>query len=183
MKQSTNRPSPARAPAKPSAAPSFGGWLTRTLQQTATLALAIFGFLFCLLSSYSLTADVAKLTLSATIFVLLFSASYSSKRRGILALAVFLLGLIWGWIHVNELLQGILLLVQQAISPLSLNLPEAMQALLMPHDAAQTLLLSTQALQSILFLTTVLAGYFVFVRSSAVGLALVTLPLLLWIVL
>ena len=139
MKQSTNRSSSARALAKPSAAPSFGGWLTRTLQQTATLALAIFGFLFCLLSSYSLTADVAKLTLSATIFVLLFSASYSSKRRGILALAVFLLGLIWGWIHVNELLQGILLLVQQAISPLSLNLPESMQALLTAHDAAETL--------------------------------------------
>ena len=179
MTRSSGKRSPSRITAEGNGAPTFGEWLTRTLQQTATLALAIFGFLFCLLSSYSLSVDTPKLVLTAAIFVLLFSGIYSSKRRGVLALVVLILGFVWGWLQADALVQGLILLVQQAISPLSLALPEAMQALLTAHDAAQALLLSTQTLQAILFLTTLTAGYFIFCRYSAVGLALVTLPLLL----
>lgn len=153
--------------------------LSQALQQMATLALAVYGFLFCLISSYQLNVTLSRLVLTATILILLFTSIYSNKRRGVLLLIFFLLADFWGWRNADALLQGLLLLLEQALSALALHLPDALSGLLRAHEAAQALLYATMALQALLFLVTLAAGFFVICRSSAVGLALSTLPLLL----
>ena len=179
MTQPARRQSNARSGGERARTPAFGDWLSRVLQQTATLSLAIFGFLFCLLSSYSLNLNTTRLVLTAVVLILGFAVLYSSRRWGILLLVAVLAAVLWGFLNADPLVQGLLLLVDQALRPLSLSLPDATQSLLRAHDAMEALRYSTLALQAILFLVTLSAGFFVVCQPSAVGLALSTLPLLL----
>ncbi len=155
-----------------------GGWALRLLQQAAALLLAVFGFLFCLLTSYQLDLPVGTLAWTAAAFALLSLAVFSVRRRGIAALICLLAAGAWVGLHASDLLQGALLLTEQAMAPLSLRLPDAMQALLLPADAAQALLLMTRTLQTILFFVAFFSGYFIVCLSNVPGLALSTLPLL-----
>ncbi|MCE5187595.1 MAG: hypothetical protein LLF75_00190 [Eubacteriales bacterium] len=181
MKQPQKPSQPARRGSGSQAGSRQSAALVRVqaLQQTVTLSLAVFGFLFCLLSSWRLSVDTPRLVWTAVFLMLTFAILYSTKRWGILLLVFFLVADFWGWKNANALLQGLLLLVEQAFRPLSLELPDVLQQLLAAHEEAQALLYSTMALQAILFLVALFSGYFVFRRSSAAGLACSTLPLLL----
>ena len=181
MKQTQKSSQPLRRGSGSQAGSRQSATLVRVqaLQQTVTLSLAVFGFLFSLLSSWRLSVDTPRLVWTAVFLVLAFALLYSTRRWGILLLAFFLIADVWGWKNANALLQGLLLLVEQAFHPLSLELPDVLQQLLTAHEEAQALLYSTMALQAILFLVALFSGYFIFRRSSAAGLACSTLPLLL----
>jgi len=115
----------ASAPAKYSAEYQL---LVRTLQQSVVLSLAVFGFLFSLVSVYSLEVTAACAVWTAAAFVLLFTVVCSFKRRGLFLLFTLLAGILWAMFHASALLQGFLLLVDQALSPINLSLPASMQS-------------------------------------------------------
>ncbi|NLI55301.1 MAG: transglutaminase domain-containing protein [Clostridiales bacterium] len=175
MSARRRRPNTA-APAQASASER---WPLRLLQQAVVLLLAVLGFLFCLLSSYQLDLPVSTLVLTALAFSLLALGVFSFRRYGILALVCLLAAGAWVWVHASELQQGFLLLIEQAITPLSLRLPESLGQLLQPVGEDYALRLMTQALQLALFLVSFAAGYFTVCHASVPGLALSTLPLLL----
>ena len=83
------------APPRVQAARTDGGTLavrlTAAAQQAAVLALAVFGFLFCLITSYHLTVQTARAVWAAIALIVLFAAIYSSRRRKLLLLLCFLL--------------------------------------------------------------------------------------------
>ncbi len=149
------------------------------LQQSTVLLLAILGFLFSLTTSYQLTILTGRSVWSALFFVILFIIVYSAKRRELLLLISFLAALVWVWLNSDMFMQGILVLVEQGLSPLSLHLPDFLQAQIHAYDAQQAIQLTTTGVQVVVFLTTLFSGYFVIYRSSLAGLALSTLPLLL----
>lgn len=148
-------------------------------QQATVLLLAIFGFLFCLTTSYQLTVVTGRLVWTAVLLVALFVFVYSCKRRELFLLISFLAALFWVWRNSGVFVQGLLVLVEQGLSPLSLNLPDFLQSQIQSYDASQAVLLVTTGVQVVLFLITLFSGYFVIYRSSMAGLALSTLPILL----
>ena len=151
----------------------------KLLQQFVVLLLAVLGFLFCLLSSYTLDLPTAKLVWTAVAFSLLFLAVFSLPKSGVFILITLALAGVYGFLHAGDLLQGLLLLIQRVITQLSLQLPQALQLLLKPATAEQALLLSTQSMQAILFVVSLLSAYFIIGEPSVPGLALSTLPLLI----
>ena len=157
---------------------THGARLIRALQQTAVLTLAVLGFLFALLTSYGLTVETARVVWAALAFTALFAVVFSVERRGVLLLVCVLAAAFWIWHHAAELLQGLLLLLDGALIPLSLRLPDVLQNL-MRTDIAEPLRLMSMALTTLLSFVALSAGYFVVWRSSVWGLALSTLPLLL----
>ena len=153
--------------------------LLRLLQQSIVLLLAVLGFLFSLLTSYQLDLPLSTLAWTAVAFSLLALAVFSIRRHGLLAIILLIAGVFWIWYKADDLLQGSLLLLEHAVAPLSLRLPEVLQPLLQPVDSARAALLMTRTLQTILFFVSVLSGYFIAGRASVAGLALATAPLLL----
>ena len=151
----------------------------RLFQQLMVLLLAVLGFLFCLISTYDINLPTVTLVWSAVAFSLLFLAVFSVKRSGLLALIVLVFAVAYGVLNATDLFQGVLRLVEHAISPLSLSLPAPLQLLLQPAEAEQLPALMTHAMQAILFLVSFLAGFFIISEPSVPGLALSTLPLLL----
>ena len=151
----------------------------KLLQQFIVLLLAVLGFLFCLISSYTLDLPTAKLVWTAVAFSLLFLAVFSLPKSGVFVLITLALAGVYGVLHAGDLLQGILLLIQRVITPLSLQMPETLQLLLRAATEQEALLLSTQALQAILFVVSLLAAFFIISEPSVPGLALSTLPLLI----
>ena len=151
----------------------------RLIQQLMVLLLAVLGFLFCLISTYEIDLSTTTLVWSAVAFSLLFLAVFSVKRSGLLALIVLLFALAYGVLNGSDLVQGVLRLVEHAISPLSLTLPKAILNLLQSTDADKIPLIMTHAMQAILFVVSFLAAFFIISEPSVPGLALSTLPLLL----
>ena len=156
-----------------------GFWLTRTLQQTEILLLAILGFLFCLTSSYHLDVPAGKLVWSALVFCALFLVVFSSRRRKLLLLVCLLATVLWTWRNAQSLSQGLLLLVDQALDPLGLRLPDVLQNVLQAYSAEEAGMLTLLALRALLFVVTLFSAYFIVRRPSTIGLAVSTLPLLL----
>lgn len=156
-----------------------GFWFTRTLQQAEMLLLSVLGFLFCLTTSYELDVPTAGLVWSALAFCTLFLIVYSSRRHALLMLLCFAAMVLWTWRNAQDLSQGILLLADQALDPLGLRLPDALQNLLQTYTAQETQALTLLALRAVLFAVTMFSAYFIVRRPSALGLALSTLPLLL----
>ncbi len=153
--------------------------LLQYFQQTAVLALTAFGFLFCLISSYSLTVLTERAVWATLAFVALFSALGSLKRSGLWMLACLLLAGLWIWRNADELTQGVLYLLEQALDPLSLCLPNGMQALIAELDAQAAVIAATRALVALMFFVSLLTACFVVCRASLFGQAISTLPLLL----
>ena len=153
--------------------------LLRLCQQLMVLLLAVLGFLYCLLTSYTLDLPTAKLVLTALVFSLLFLAVFSLPKSGLFALLFLAGGVVYAVMNANDLLQGILLLIERVIVPLNLQLPEGIQLLLKPAMADEAMLLMTQAMQAILFVVSFLSAFFIIDQPSVPGLALSTLPLLL----
>ncbi len=151
----------------------------RLFQQLMVLLLAVLGFLFCLISTYDIDLPTVTLVWTAVAFSLLFLAVFSVKRSGLLALIVLLFAVAYGVFNATDLFQGVLRLVEHAISPLSLTLPAPLQLLLQPVEAEQLPALMTHAMQAILFLVSFLSAFFIISEPSVPGLALSTLPLLL----
>ena len=178
MSKQTKRPS---VPAKPISLAGENGaaqLALRFLQQAVVLLLAVLGFLFSLLSSYRLDLPVSNLVWTAIAFSLLSLAIFSVRRRGLAALLCLLAAGLWIVFHASDLLQGFILLIERAITPLSLLLPESLQQLLLPVEADQAMLLVTRAMQVILFFVAFLSSFFIIDQPSLPGLALSTLPLL-----
>lgn len=153
--------------------------LIGVLQQATILLLALLGFLFSLTTSYQLTILTERAVWTTLLFVVLFIVVYSGKRRELLLLASFLGALFWVWLHSETFVQGLLVLVEQGLSPLSLHLPDFLQNQIQSYDAQQTVELATTGLQVVLFLSALFGGYFVVYHPSMGGLAMSTLPLLL----
>ena len=153
--------------------------LLRLCQQLMVLLLAVLGFLYCFLTSYTLDLPTAKLVLTALVFSLLFLAVFSLPKSGLFALLFLAGGVVYAVMNANDLLQGILLLIERVIVPLNLQLPEGIQLLLKPAMADEAMLLMTQAMQAILFVVSFLSAFFIIDQPSVPGLALSTLPLLL----
>ncbi|MEA4915201.1 MAG: transglutaminase-like domain-containing protein [Christensenella sp.] len=151
----------------------------RLLQQLAVLLLAVLGFLFCLITSYELDLPTATLVWTAIAFCLLFLAVFSVRRSGLFALVCLALAGVYGILHAADLLQGALLLIERAITPLSLQLPDSMQLLLKPTDMEEAQLLITHAAQALVFVVSFLSAFFIISEPSVPGLALSTLPLLI----
>ena len=166
-------------PMKPIPSDGAPAPLLRLGQQLMVLLLAVFGFLFCLITSYTLDLPIAKLALTALVFALLFLAVFSLPKSGLLSIIVLAGGLIYAALHANDLLQGLLLLIERAIVPLGLHLPEPMQLLLKTAMANEAMRLMTLAMQAVLFLVSFLSAFFIIEQPSVPGLALSTLPLLL----
>lgn len=179
MSKNKKRPNAAAPLNTPASEGAAAQWLLRLLQQAIVLLLAVLGFLFCLLTSYQLDLPVVKLVWSAIAFALLSLAVFSVRRRGLLALICLVCAGLWIALHASDLLQGFLLLIEQAITPLSLTMPDVMQQLLQSTDTESALLLMTQAAQVVLFFVSFLSGFFIVEQPSVPGLALSTLPLLL----
>jgi cell division septation protein DedD len=156
-----------------------GFWLTRTLQQAEVLLLAIFGFLFCLITSYQLDVLTARLIWSSVFFALFFLIIFSLRRRWILLLLCFAALAYWLLRNSEELTQGMLLLADQALGTLGLRLPDALQVLLQYHNPQDAVLLATVALQTLQFAVTLFSAFFIVRRPSTLGLAFSTLPMLL----
>lgn len=156
-----------------------GAVLLRLLQQLIVLLLAVLGFLFCLLSSYSFDLPRATLVWTAVAFSLLFLGVFSLRRGGLIALVILLGAGAFVLVQANDLLQGILLLIERAIVPLSLQMPDTMALLLQPASAAEAQALMIRAAQAILFVVSFLSAFFIIREPSVPGLALATLPLLL----
>ena len=173
-KQKSRRTRPISAPENSVAQLSL-----RLLQQLAVLLLAVLGFLFCLITSYELDLPTTTLVWTAIAFSLLFLAVFSVRKSGLFALVCLALAGVYGVLHAADLLQGILLLIERAITPLSLQLPESMQLLLKPTDMEEAQLLLTHAAQAIVFVVSFLSAFFIISEPSVPGLALSTLPLLL----
>lgn len=152
--------------------------VVRYFRQLAVLLPAMLGLVFCLISCYSLTILTARVVFAAVLFVLLFALIFSSKRKGAFALCCIILAALWTLVNADRLIQGFLLLLEQALSALNLRLPDGMQALLRAHDATEALALASVALTAILFVSAMLASYFVVCCSVVFGLALSTLPLI-----
>ena len=150
----------------------------RMLQQAVVVLLAVLGFLFSLLSCYQLDLPVSILVWTAVAFSLLSLAVFSIRRRGLAALLCLLAALFWIVLNASDLLQGILLLFEQAITPINLVLPETLQSLLLPVDMTTSQLLMTRAMQLILFFVAFLSSFFIIDQPSLPGLALTTLPML-----
>ncbi len=142
------------------------------------LLLTVLGFLFCLITSYELDLPTTTLVWTAIAFSLLFLAVFSVRKSGLFALVCLALAGVYGVLHAADLLQGILLLIERAITPLSLQLPESMQLLLKPTDMEEAQLLLTHAAQAIVFVVSFLS-LSSHQRTRVPGLALSTLPLLL----
>ncbi len=151
----------------------------RLLQQLAVLLLAVLGFLFCLITSYEFDLPTATLVWTAIAFCLLFLAVFSVRRSGLFALVCLALAGVYGILHAADLLQGALLLIERAITPLSLQLPDSMQLLLKPTDMEEAQLLITRAAQALVFVVSFLSAFFIISEPSVPGLALSTLPLLI----
>ncbi len=151
--------------------------IVRYFRQLAVLLPAMLGLLFCLISCYRLTILTARVAFATVLFVLLFTLIFSSKRKGVFALSCIILAALWTLINADRLIQGFLLLLEQALSALNLRLPDGMQAILRAHDATEALSLASVALTAILFVSSMLASYFVVCCSVVFGLALSTLPL------
>ena len=153
--------------------------LLRLLQQLIVVLLAVLGFLFCLLTSYQLDLSTATLVWTAIACSLLFLAVFSAPKGGMIALVFLVLAGLYGILHASDLLQGGLLLIERTITPINLQLPEAMQLLLQPTDMEQALVLMTHAAQAIVFIVSFLSAFFIISEPSVPGLALSTLPLLI----
>ncbi|MEN6636067.1 MAG: transglutaminase-like domain-containing protein [Clostridiaceae bacterium] len=153
--------------------------MMRLMQQFIVVLLAVLGFLFCLLTSYQLDLSTATLVWTAVACSLLFLAVFSAPKGGLIALVCLVLAGLYGMLHASDLLQGGLLLIERAITPINLQLPATMQLLLKPMDMVQALLLMTRAAQAIVFIVSFLAAFFIISEPSVPGLALATLPLLL----
>jgi len=177
MSESNRKPRSANPVRLPEDAPLE--LFLRLFQQLAVLLLAVLGFLFCLITSYQLDLPTATLVWTAVAFSLLFVAVFSVRQSGVLALICLALAGGYGVMHASDLLQGALLLIERAITPLSLSLPEAMQFLLKPAGADQAMALITRAMQAILFIVSFLSAFFIIDQPSVPGLAIATLPLLL----
>jgi transglutaminase-like putative cysteine protease len=152
--------------------------LIRTLQQTAVLFLAVFGFLFCMVTGYGLAVETARAVWTAIAFVPLYHRLPEQTPRNP-ASGLLSPGAVLGVAECRFVRAGYLLLIDQALGSLSLHLPDFLQTQMQTFDAQQTVELTTTGLQAVLYLTTLLAGYFVICRPSALGLAISTLPLLL----
>lgn len=154
---------------------SLGEFLLTSVQQLTTFALAAFGFLFCLLSMYSLSVDTPRVVWTTAILILYFFAAYTLKKRRIVLLFTFLLAAVLISRNLASLLQGGLLLLEQALDALNLRLPDAWQLLLAPHTETEALALTTLALQTLLFLVMLPAGSVIMRFPGAIRLAFVTL--------
>ena len=163
----------------PPAQNGMSALLLQLMQQLVVLLLAVIGFLFCLISSYTLDLRIATLAWSAVAFSLLFLAVFSLPRSYLFILVTLALAGVYAFLNVGNLTQGLLLLVQRAITPLSLHLPESLQLLLKPATEEAALHLMTQSAQAILFVVSLLSAFFIISEPSVPGLALATLPLLL----
>ncbi|MEN6593797.1 MAG: transglutaminase-like domain-containing protein [Clostridiaceae bacterium] len=173
-----------KSPQRPYSARVFGGIsaaqrLIEILQQTTVLVLAVLGFLFCLITSYQLTVFNLRAVWTAIFYAALFSAVFSSKRRGILVAVLLAAAGFVIWRFSDSLLQGLLLLLDHSLTLVELHLPDVLKSLLLTHDAKETATLMTMGLQALLFFATLLSSYFVIVRPSVFGLAFATLPLLI----
>jgi transglutaminase-like putative cysteine protease len=153
--------------------------LLRLFQRLAVLLLAVLGFLFCLLTSYQLDLPTETLVWTAVAFSLLFVAVFSLQKSGLLALVCLLAAIAYAIFHADDLLQGVLLLIERVALTLSLNLPEALELLLQPVMADEAIRLMMQAAQALLFIVSFLAAFFIISQPSVPGLALSTLPALL----
>ncbi|MDD4312640.1 MAG: transglutaminase-like domain-containing protein, partial [Eubacteriales bacterium] len=176
---SETKQKPRRARAVPARENTIAQVSLRLLQQLAVLLLAVLGFLFCLTTSYELDLPTATLAWTAIAFSLLFVAVFSVRKSGLFALICLALAVLYGILHASDLLQGALLLVERAITPLSLQLPESMRLLLQPTDMEAAQQLMTHAAQAIVFVVSFLSAFFIISEPSVPGLALSTLPLLL----
>lgn len=153
--------------------------LLRLLPRLMVLSLAIFGLLFSLVTSYRLTVPTTQAAWAAAGFIALFFIVFTNRRMRLMLIICLSLTILWVWRNAQPLMQGMLLLLDQVLTPMTLRLPDALQGLLTVSDAAEAAALTAKAFNMLLFFATLLAGYFVVYRSSLLGLALATLPLLL----
>ncbi len=174
MSEKKRTPAGAIRPAQEGAAV-----LMRLLQQLVVLLLAVLGFLFCLLSSYSFDLPRAALVWTAIAFSLLFLGVFSLRRSGLFAIVCLIGALAFAFVRADALLQGVLLLIDRAITPLNLQMPEAMRLLLQPAAADEAQALMTHSMQAILFAVSFLSAFFIIREPSVPGLVLATLPQLL----
>lgn len=154
-------------------------WLIQHLQQTAVWLLAVMGFLFSLTTGYQLSVLTTRVVWTVIFFIGFFSVVFSIKHRGIALAACLLIAMIWAWRNADTLTQGALLLLEQLLDPLTLHMPDVFLLRLRPASADEAIALATVALQALLFIVTLLTGYFMAWRSSILGLAFTTLPLLI----
>ncbi len=169
---------PAAKSAQISAQEGMLSLLMRLSQQLVVLLLAVVGFLLCLLSSYQLDLPTATLVWSAIAFSLLFLALFSLPRSGIFVLVCLVVAGAYAFMNADDLLQGLLLLIQRVLTPLSLLMPEKLLLLMQPVMADEAMRLMTQSAQAILFVVSLLSAFFTISEPSVPGLALATLPLL-----
>lgn len=163
-----------RAPAR-EGAPAI---ILRLMQQLVVVLLAVLGFLFCVLSSYTLDLPTGTLVMTAIAFSLLFLAVFTLPKSGLFAILCLVGGIAYIAVNAGDLLQGILLLIERVTTPLELRMPDLMQMLLKPAMADEATLLMTRAMQLILFFVSFLSAFFIVSQPSVPGLALSTLPLL-----
>lgn len=168
----------AKKPARNSARETAPAILVRLMQQLVVVLLAVMGFLFCLLSSYTFDLPTAKLVWTAVAFSLLFLAVFTLPKSGLFALVCFLGGAVYIALNASDLLQGVLLLIERVTTQLELRMPDVMQLLLQPAMADEAALLMTRAMQMILYFVSFFATFFIVSQPSVPGLALATLPLL-----
>ncbi len=152
--------------------------LVRLPPRILILLLALLGFVFSLISCYRLTVSTGRVVGATIAFAALFTAVFSAKRRGLPLLILLLAASLFAWRNAETLLQGLLVLIDSALSPLNLQLPDYFNSMLLAHDAAETLALSTRALTLLLFPVSLLAASSIINRTSLPLLALATLPLL-----
>lgn len=168
----------AKKPARNSARETAPAILVRLMQQLVVVLLAVMGFLFCLLSSYTFDLPTTKLVWTAVAFSLLFLAVFTLPKSGLFALVCFLGGAVYIALNASDLLQGVLLLIERVTTQLELRMPDVMQLLLQPAMADEAALLMTRAMQMILYFVSFFATFFIVSQPSVPGLALATLPLL-----
>lgn len=152
--------------------------LMRLGQQLVVQLLAVVGFLLCLISSYQLDLPTAKLVWTAVAFSLLFLALFSLPKSGVFVLACVIAAGAYAFANAGDLLQGLLLLIERVITPLSLQMPDQLSLLLQPAMADEAIKLMMQSAQAILFLVSLFSAFFIISEPSVPGLALATLPLL-----
>jgi len=164
--------------AKTSAREGAPALVLRLLQQLVVILLAVFGFLFCILSSYTLDLPSGTLVMTAIVFSFLFLTVFSLPKSGLFAIVCLIGGIVFIVVQANDLLQGMLLLIERVTTPLELRMPDVMQMLLKPAMADEATLLMTQAMQLILYFVSFFSAFFIVSQPSVPGLALSTLPLL-----
>lgn len=129
------------------------GTSLRLLVQFCLLLAAVVGCVQCLVSLYALTLPMAALWRIMLAMTAVAFAAVSLRRRALLVCTLAVLAGLWVWTHAQALVQGWLLLLEQALHPMELVLPDGWLLLLQPMEdavAQQRLLYAAASLFALL---------------------------------